>query len=125
MREKDGGHINLGSISFDRVLHQLEILIAVEAPQNSDIPLLSPSESLAASALGVGSSRSIGREIRTRDQPSRPHGPFLILLHVACRGARQKGKSGCDGDVYLPDLEQPRPPDAPPGLVKLRLVKKA
>jgi hypothetical protein len=23
----------------------------------------------------------------------------------------------------LPDLEQPRPPDAPPGMVKLRLVK--
>jgi hypothetical protein len=25
--------------------------------------------------------------------------------------------------VYLPDLEQPRPPDMPPGMVKLRLVK--
>jgi hypothetical protein len=23
----------------------------------------------------------------------------------------------------LPDLEQPRPPDAPPGMVKLRLIK--
>jgi hypothetical protein len=34
----------------------------------------------------------------------------------------RKGKSGCG--VYLPDLEQPRPPDKPPGLVKLRLVKK-
>ena len=36
--------------------------------------------------------------------------------------ARSKlGRSSCG--VYLPDLEQPRPPDAPPGLVKLRLIK--
>jgi hypothetical protein len=35
----------------------------------------------------------------------------------------KKVKSACG--VYLPDLEQPRPPDAPPGMVKLRLVKKA
>jgi hypothetical protein len=35
----------------------------------------------------------------------------------------KKGKSACR--VYLPDLEQPRPPDVPPGMVKLRLVKKA
>ena len=25
--------------------------------------------------------------------------------------------------VYLPDLEHKRPPDLPPGMVKLRLVK--
>jgi hypothetical protein len=31
----------------------------------------------------------------------------------------KKGKSACG--VYL---EQPRPPDAPPGMVKLRLIKK-
>jgi hypothetical protein len=35
----------------------------------------------------------------------------------------KKGKSACG--VYLPDLEQPRPPDVPPKMVKLRLVKKA
>jgi hypothetical protein len=34
----------------------------------------------------------------------------------------KRGQSVCG--VYLPDLEQLRPPDAPPGLVKLRLVKK-
>jgi len=34
----------------------------------------------------------------------------------------KKGKSACG--VYLPDLEQPRPPDVPPGMAKLRLVKK-
>jgi hypothetical protein len=34
----------------------------------------------------------------------------------------KKGKSACG--VYLPDLEQKRPPDLPPGLAKLRLVKK-
>ena len=33
----------------------------------------------------------------------------------------KKGKSACG--VYLPDLEQPRPPDAPPGMVRLRLIK--
>jgi hypothetical protein len=27
--------------------------------------------------------------------------------------------------VFIPDLEQPRPPNAPPGMIKLRLVKKA
>jgi hypothetical protein len=35
--------------------------------------------------------------------------------------AHGRSKSGCG--VYLPDLEQPRPPDAPPGMVKLRLVR--
>jgi hypothetical protein len=29
---------------------------------------------------------------------------------------------GAAGSVYLPDLEQPRPPDLPPGLVRLRVV---
>ena len=32
----------------------------------------------------------------------------------------KKSKSACG--VYLPDLEQPRPPDLPPGLVRLRVV---
>jgi hypothetical protein len=32
----------------------------------------------------------------------------------------QKGKSACG--VYLPDLEQARPPDLAPGLVGLRIV---
>jgi hypothetical protein len=34
----------------------------------------------------------------------------------------KRGQSACG--VYLPDLDQPRPPDKPPGLVKLRLIKK-
>ena len=35
----------------------------------------------------------------------------------------KKGKSGCG--VYLPDLELPRPPPSlPPGMMKLRLVRK-
>jgi hypothetical protein len=33
----------------------------------------------------------------------------------------KKGKNTCG--VYLPDLEQRRPPDVPPGMMKLRLVK--
>lgn len=35
----------------------------------------------------------------------------------------KRGLSSCG--VYLPDLDRPRPPDLPPGLVKLRLVKNA
>jgi hypothetical protein len=34
----------------------------------------------------------------------------------------KRGKSACG--VYFPDLEQPRPPDLPPGAVKLQLIKK-
>jgi hypothetical protein len=33
----------------------------------------------------------------------------------------KKGRSACG--IYLPDLEHRRPPDLPPGMVKLRLVK--
>jgi hypothetical protein len=48
-------------------------------------------------------------------------------LEAAAHHSRQgearskRGKSAWG--VYLLDLEQPRPPDAPPGMVKLRLVK--
>jgi hypothetical protein len=38
------------------------------------------------------SSRSIGREIRARDQPSRPHGPFFLRLPLAGRGAVKEGQ---------------------------------
>ena len=37
-------------------------------------------------------------------------------------GRSKKGKSACG--IYLPDLEQRRPPDLPPGLARLRVVKK-
>ena len=40
------------------------------------------------------SSRSIGREIRAGDQPSRSHGPIFLRLHVARGGTRQKGQIG-------------------------------
>jgi hypothetical protein len=39
------------------------------------------------------------------------------------RQGKPKGAASCG--VYLPDLEQRRPPDLPPGLLKLRLVKGA
>ena len=35
----------------------------------------------------------------------------------------KRGRTDCG--VYLPDLEHKRPPDMPPGMVKLRLVKNA
>ena len=34
----------------------------------------------------------------------------------------KRGLSACG--VYLPDIERPKPPDLPPDMVKLRLVKK-
>ena len=46
---------------------------------------------------------------------------YDCLWQVEARG--KQGVSACG--VYLPDLEQPQPPDAPPGLVKLGLVKNA
>ena len=39
------------------------------------------------------------------------------------RRGKAKGAATCK--IYLPDLEQPKPPDLPPGMVKLRLVKGA
>jgi hypothetical protein len=47
-------------------------------------------------------------------------GPDRLPRLLAARGL-SPGSIGC---VYLPDLDQPRPPDVPPGMVKLRLVKK-
>ena len=58
------------------------------------------------------------------------YGPEITLRELIdrfsydclCRAeARSKlGKSACG--VYLPDLEHKRPPDLPPGLVRLRVV---
>jgi hypothetical protein len=59
-----------------------------------------------------------GPEISLRDLTDRFS--YDCLWRAAARS--KKGKSVCG--VYLPDLEQPRPPDVPPGIVKLRLVKK-
>ena len=36
---------------------------------------------------------------------------------------RGKAKDSATCGIYLPDLEQPKPPDLPPGLVKLRVIK--
>jgi hypothetical protein len=58
-----------------------------------------------------------GPEISLRDLTER----FSYDCLWRAEARSRKGKSACG--VYLPDLEQPRPPDAPRGLVKLRLVK--
>jgi hypothetical protein len=57
-----------------------------------------------------------GPEISLRDLLDRFS--YDCLWGAAARS--KKGKSACG--VYLPDLEQPRPPNMPPGLVRLRLV---
>jgi hypothetical protein len=54
------------------------------------------------------------------DMLARPDFSNDCLWRADARSKR--GTSSCG--VYLPDLEQPRPPDAPPGMVKLQLVKK-
>jgi hypothetical protein len=58
-----------------------------------------------------------GPEITLRD--------LLDRFSYDCLGRAEarskKGKSACG--VYLPDLEHKRPPDMPPGMMKLRLVK--
>ena len=58
-----------------------------------------------------------GPEITLRDLTDRFS--YDCLWRAEARGKR--GVSSCG--VYLPDLERPRPPDVPPGLVKLRLIK--
>jgi hypothetical protein len=58
-----------------------------------------------------------GPEISLRDLTDRFSYDCLWRTTVRAKG----GKSTCG--VYLPDLEFARPPDLPPGLVKLRLVK--
>ena len=59
-----------------------------------------------------------GPEITLRDLTDR----FSYDCMWRAEARSKKGKSACG--VYLPDLEQPRPPDAPSGMVKLKLVKK-
>jgi hypothetical protein len=89
----------------------------------SPITPLSSSESLAASARRdsyrlARLAAKFGPEISLRDLTDR----FAYDCLWRAEARSKKGKSACG--VYLPDLEQPRPPDVPPGLVKLRLVKK-
>ena len=58
---------------------------------------------------------------------SAPKSAFVISqsaspIIASGKPRRAASAAGARG-VYLPDLEQPRPPDVRPGLVKLRLVK--
>jgi hypothetical protein len=59
-----------------------------------------------------------GPEITLRDLTDRS---YDCLWRAEARS--KAGKSACG--VYLPDLANPRPPDLPPGLLKLRLIKSA
>jgi hypothetical protein len=68
------------------------------------------------------SARSSGRQIWAGNQPGDLTDRFSYDCMWRAEARSKKGKSACG--VYLPDLEQPRPPDVPPGMVKLRLVKK-
>jgi hypothetical protein len=60
-----------------------------------------------------------GPEISLRDLTNR----FSYDCLWRAEARSKKGRSACG--IYLPDLENPRPPDLPQGMVKLRLVKKA
>ena len=57
-----------------------------------------------------------GPEISLRDLLERFS--YDCLWRTQSRPKKEKTNCG----VYLPDLEQRRPPDLPPGMVKLRLV---
>src|SRR5580693_9009760 len=59
-----------------------------------------------------------GPEISLRDLADRFS--YDCLWRAEAHGKR--GVSACG--VYLPDLGQPRPPDLPPGLIRLRVVVK-
>ena len=71
----------------------------------------------AARTAWRGLPRNIGPEITLRDLTER----FSYDCLWRAEARSKKGKSACG--VYLPDLEHKRPPDLPPGMVKLRLVK--
>jgi hypothetical protein len=60
-----------------------------------------------------------GPEITLRDLLDR----FSYDCLWRTQSRTKRGRTDCG--VYLPDLEHMRPPDLPPGMVKLRLVKKA
>jgi hypothetical protein len=49
--------------------------------------------------------------------------PRPVFLRLLWRAEAHERKEKAVAGVFLPDLEQPRPPDLPPGMVKLRLVK--
>ena len=57
-----------------------------------------------------------GPEIGLRDLLDRVS--YDCPWRAEARGKRRVSACG----VYLPDLEQPRPPDMPPGLVRLRVL---
>jgi hypothetical protein len=59
-----------------------------------------------------------GPEISLRDLLDR----FSYDCLWRTQSRTKRGRTDCG--VYLPDLEHKRPPDLPPGMVKLRLVKK-
>ena len=78
------------------------------------------SESLAEFARG-GAPIALRDWLRSSSESSLRD--FLDRFAYDCLWrAEARSKSACG--VHLPDLEQPRPPDAPPGMVKLRLIKK-
>jgi hypothetical protein len=60
-----------------------------------------------------------GPEITLRDLLDR----FSYDCLWRTQSRTKRGRTDCG--VYLPDFENRRPPDMPPGMVKLRLVKKA
>ena len=61
------------------------------------------------------------REIRPRDHLDDLTARFSYDCLWRAEARSKRGVSSCG--VYLPELDQPRPPDLPPSLVKLRLIK--
>jgi hypothetical protein len=79
---------------------------------------LAPSQSVATRNCAAS------RAASGLDQSAKIRWFFLNLPILNCEPqcGRRLRVSSCG--VYLPDLDQPRPPDLPPNLVKLRIIKK-
>jgi len=91
------------------------------------LAIVSPSIPSSSSGSRAASRRGSYRLARLAAK----FGPEITLDDLTARfsydclwRAEARGKRGVPScGVYLPDLDQPRPPDLPPSLVKLRLIK--
>jgi hypothetical protein len=95
----------------------LDITIATASPSNLSSRIACRVCSRSGSYRLARLAAKYGPEITLRDLTERFS--YDCLWRAETRS--KKGKSACG--VYLPDLEPKRPPDLPPGMVKLRLVK--
>jgi hypothetical protein len=76
----------------------------------------------AISQAGAPSLHKESSQLAVLELPSRVLWLDDVRTKSEQSGMDSRGRKDCG--VYLPDLENRRPPDLPPGMVKLRLVKR-